>query len=126
MTEQEKVRRLAVELMGWEEQKQITGCYEVYLDDAGRPHYARNDILPGLEWRPYHRIQPAWLLVRKLRKKGWQFTLFDWGIPNAAGLIWTASFAKLREDNRPGYDGGGATEMEAICEAALAVLDVGA
>lgn len=102
MTEQEKVRRLAIEI-------------------AGEPLASFHS-----GWTPYHTIDDAWVLVKRLRERGWQFTLFDWGIPNAAGLIWTASFAKLREDNRPGYDGGGTTEMEAICEAALAVLDAGA
>lgn len=110
MTEQErvreKVRRLALELLKWP---------KAIWENPGLP-YRR-------QWKPYNQIVDTWYVVDKLRETGYRLLLFDWGHANQEGYVWMATFTvKATGQERTG---GGATEMEAICEAALAVLDAG-
>lgn len=98
MIKQEKIRRLAEELMGWAPQE-------------NRP------------WHPYNNLNQTWMLVKKLQNTGFWLKLttpFLQGEPHFAGFT---PLGTTGWNGVPDHMGQGATAQEAICEAALAVLD---
>ncbi len=104
MTNQEKIERLATDVMGWKE-----NASGMWYDKEGR-------YLAFEYWNPFVNIADAWMLVEKMEQKGWLATVRNR----------SASFHHLKDGLLISSTGifQGKTAPEAITNAALKAIGV--
>ena len=108
MTQQEKVKRLAKEVMGWHKARGVSGWW-FHINSKPKAHsYGAREA-----WNPCEYIADAWMIVEKLIQK-YVFTLaYD-----DVGECWACTIF----GGQQGFTGHGSVQ-EAICEATLRTLE---
>lgn len=130
MTDQEKVELLATKVMRWKIVQRPVRVFDPMYPgrEIDAPHYEDEDngtcILVG-EWNPLKRIDHAWEVVEKLKGNFDSFCLGH--TPDG----WFCQFQnilppELEDDliRTEEFDGEGKTAQEAICSAAIKLLEV--
>jgi hypothetical protein len=108
MTDQEKFELLATKVLGW---------------TAGRDFEIRQGRLcfyswgRWKEWNPLQNIADAWMIVEKLRVAGFGVNVFGSGTGFNCEIYEFTSGTSLA-------DVDGKTAQEAICDAAIKILEV--
>lgn len=101
--------RLAVEVMGWGQED--CGC--CYSDNEGNCYRVR-------DWSPRTNIEQAFMLVEKMRERGYDYLLCSQDKNRHSAEFWNMAAVK------PGYEGKryiGDTPAEAICNAIIKTLE---
>ena len=70
-SEKDRLNKMAAEIMGWEQKQGLADWWfpkskSVTLEDA------------VLDWNPYELLDHTKLVLREMRKKGWEWSLDTW------------------------------------------------
>lgn len=114
MTEQEKIEKLAIEIMGWHKEFNLkVESYYNWVNNKG-------EFKVTMLWNPYTSWNDAGMIVERLKKQGYKFALIMPGKPPIEFFA-QAAFSKTIISGANYI--AGSTPQEAICEAALKTLE---
>lgn len=110
MTEQQIIETLATKVMGWKE----GFAFEFHSEDDIIYIHDMNGF--KVIWNPLQNIADAWQVVEKMKSLGWRYILSN---KTAFGDVYCYFF----DDNTKPIYHTAQTEKEAICMAALKVIE---